>query len=121
MSKSLKFFRSRPMFHVMKLLCALLVGSLAVAACGTKDDPIKAAFDHAETQVQAVSSAGAIQCTTDRNVMDIAVETYLTLVGSPPTSETDLVTEGVIREQSVSYNIDSTGTVVADPAGGCAS
>lgn len=108
------------MNHVMKHRCALLVCLLALAACGTKDDPIKTAFDHVETQVEAVSSAGAIQCTTDRNVMDIAVETYLALVGSAATSEADLVAEGVIREPSTAYNIDSTGTVVADPAGVCA-
>ena len=108
------------MNQVMKVLSALLVGSLALAACGTKDDPVKAAFDHTETQVQAVSSADAILCTTDRNVMNIAVETYLTLVGSAPTSEADLVAEGVIREASSAYNIDSTGTVVVDPAGVCA-
>jgi hypothetical protein len=109
------------MNQAMKIRCALLVGLVALTACGSKNDPMKAAFDHTETQVQAVSSASAIQCTTDRNVMDIAVETYLTLVGSLPTSEDDLVAQRVIREPSASYNVDSGGNVVPDPTGACAS
>jgi phage head maturation protease len=92
----------------------------ALASCGTKDDPIKTAFDHTETQVEAVSSANTVQCSIDHNALMIAVETYETIVGEPPTAETDLVAQGVIRKESPSYNLDANGAVVADPSGGCA-
>jgi hypothetical protein len=99
------------------LTLSLLAG---LSACGTKDDPIKTAFDHTETQVEAVSSASSVQCSIDRNAMAIAVETYETLVGEPPATEADLVVQGVIRKESPSYNLDASGAVVADPSGGCA-
>lgn len=81
---------------------------------------MKAAFDQVDAKVEAVSAASTIQCSTDRRIMDTAIETYITLIGVTPTSEDDLVAEGVIREQSPSYNVDSSGTVVADPTGPCA-
>ena len=92
----------------------------ALAACGTKDDPIKSAFDHTEAQVEAVSAAGSVQCSIDHSALVIAVETYLTIVGEPPTAEADLVAQGVIRKESPSYNLDTSGAVVADPSGDCA-
>ena len=107
----------------MKLRSVALLTLSVIAvlpACGTKDDPIKTAFDHTETQVEAVSSASTVQCTIDRSALVIAVETYLTIVGEPPTAETDLVAQGVIRKESPSYNLDASGAVVADPSGGCA-
>jgi hypothetical protein len=104
--------------HAVALLS--LSALAALTACGTKDDPIKTAFDHTETQVEAVSSASTVQCTIDRSALVIAVETYQTIVGEPPTAETDLVSQGVIRKESPSYNLDASGAVVADPSGGCA-
>ena len=104
--------------HAVALLS--LFALAALTSCGTKDDPIKSAFDHTEAQVEAVSSAGSVQCSIDHSALVIAVETYLTIVGEPPITESDLVTQGVIRKESPSYNLDASGAVVADPSGGCA-
>ena len=92
----------------------------ALPACGTKNDPMKAAFNQTETAVEAVSSANSVQCSIDRSALVVAVETYETIVGSLPATETDLVAEGIIRKESPAFNIDASGAVVADPSGDCA-
>jgi hypothetical protein len=119
----LKFCRAEADYNPVKRRAVALLSLSVLAAltsCGTKDDPIKSAFDHTEAQVEAVSSANTVQCSIDHNALVIAVETYETIIGEPPTAETDLVAQGVIRKESPSYNLDASGAVVADPSGGCA-
>ena len=53
-------------------------------------------------------------CKADYKTLEIAVEAYHGQHGGDPVDETDLVSEGLLREGSDLYNVGPGGTVVAE-------
>jgi hypothetical protein len=51
--------------------------------------------------------------------MEMALEAYEALVGGVPASETDLVTQGILREESALYDLDPTGAIVPATGSSC--
>jgi hypothetical protein len=92
---------------------------LALAACG-EDSAMKTAFERSEKGVEAVSSAESVECATDRRILTVAVETYVTIVGQLPANEDALVNEQILRKASEAYDLADDGSVIAAPNGPCA-
>jgi len=66
-------------------------------------------------------SAQAAACDTDRPNVELALEAYLVLNGDGPATESDLVAAGLLREESVRYDIGVGNVIVPSPTGGCTS
>ncbi len=65
--------------------------------------------------------ARSAACDTDLNLMETVVESYLALNGGSEVTETQLVQQGLLREESVLHDIGPGATVTPSPTGGCVS
>ncbi|MEO6123891.1 MAG: hypothetical protein ABIR32_09280 [Ilumatobacteraceae bacterium] len=65
----------------------------------------------------AVSAA----CDTDRPSVELALQAYLVINGDGPVAEADLVTAGLLREESLLYDLAPGNLIVPSPGGGCTS
>lgn len=66
----------------------------------------------------SVDDASASTCSAERYLVEQAVEAYIVLEGTPPTSEAALI-PNYLRRESASMDVDSAGNVVAAPGSGC--
>ena len=73
-----------------------------------------------EDGVAAVPVANQTVCDIERTTLATALDAYVAITGSAPTSEADLVTEGLLRTEVQSYDVDATGAVVPAPGSTCA-
>ncbi|HQZ33661.1 MAG TPA: hypothetical protein PK020_04500 [Ilumatobacteraceae bacterium] len=97
----------------MKLIATALLaatGCLALSGCPAKE---------AKDGLQSINQATGVQCVTERDMMEKAVEAYTLLTTAAPVNEASMVPDW-IREQSVLMDLDATGHVVAAPNSGCA-
>ena len=97
----------------MRLIAtALLVtaGSIALSGC-----PAKEAKDGLETVEQATS----VQCVTERDMLAQQVEAYTILEGKVPVTEAEMV-PNYLRTESIFFDLDASGNIVAAPGSGCA-
>ena len=69
----------------------------------------------------AFGVARSAACDTDLNLMETVVESYLALNGGSEVTETQLVQQGLLREESVLHDIGPGATVIPSPTGGCVS
>jgi hypothetical protein len=67
-----------------------------------------------------VQQSNAAVCAVERKTLEIALEAYYAMNGSYPTVESDLVTSGLLREESVGLDIAPDGVIVVAPGTGCA-
>jgi prepilin-type N-terminal cleavage/methylation domain-containing protein len=51
-------------------------------------------------------------CQTDARTLSVAVEAYFAQEGGTTVAEDDLVTAGLLREESSNYDVNADGTVV---------
>lgn len=68
----------------------------------------------------SAESASTTDCDTLRRTMEVAIEAFLAQTGELPTTETDLVTSGMLRAEFDEFDLADDGTVVAVPGGRCA-
>ena len=59
-------------------------------------------------------------CAADSKTLEVAVESYFAQNGGTTVSEAGLVTAGLLRAQSTTYDVASDGTVSATAGGKCA-
>jgi len=85
-------------------------GCLALSGCPAKD---------AKEGLASVEQATSVQCVTERSMMLQQVEAYTILEGMVPVSEAAMV-PNYLRAESVYFDIDAAGNVVAAPGSGCA-
>ncbi len=69
--------------------------------------------------VEAVPVANQTICDIERTTMLTALDTFVALTGAAPKSETDLVTEGLLRTEVPSYDLDALGAIVLAPGSPC--
>ena len=98
---------------------------LALGACSSSGDdspqrPPETATVSTVAQVKGpLAGVTAAECAANRTTMEIAVQAYEALEGHLPASEEDLVTAGLIREVSPTYDVDADGRIVPSPASTC--
>jgi hypothetical protein len=61
----------------------------------------------------------ASDCEAQRRTLEVAVEAFLAQTGALPTTEADLVTSGMLRDEIEPFDLTVDGTVVAAPGGTC--
>lgn len=88
------------------IVITVAVGLLTVSGCREKE----AAAD--------IAGASVAQCNAERDMLENAIEAYLMLEGSLPASEAAMVPD-YLRIQSVYFDIDAQGNLVAAPNSGC--
>lgn len=88
------------------IVITVAVGLLAVSGCREKE----AAAD--------IAGASVAQCNAERDMLDNAIEAYLILEGSLPTSEATMVPD-YLRIESVYFDLDAQGNLVPAPNSGC--
>ncbi len=94
----------------------------AVTSCATGEaieETAGSVADQVQDGVQAVPVAAGLACDTDRQTLELALEAFEALTGAAPTAEADLVTQGLLREESARYDLDPAGAVVPAPGSGC--
>lgn len=114
----------------MSLRGAVKLGLLSVALCGMSGCGLVGvgagagvAASEAKAATKAVGQIDAATtqvCAVDLKTMQTAVDAYLAITGAMPTSEDDLVTQGLIREPSAGVDVAADGTVMPAPGGPCA-
>ena len=65
--------------------------------------------------------ARSAACETDLDQMETVVDSYLALNGGTEVTESELVQQGLLREESVLHDIGPGATVIPSPGGGCVS
>ena len=97
----------------MKLIATALLaatGCLALSGCPSKT---------VQEGGQAIDAGSGVQCATERDMMEKALEAYTLLQGAPPVNEAAMVPDW-IRGESVLMDLDAAGQVIAAPNSGCA-
>ena len=115
----------------------VFTAALVVSSCGS--DSSSSSSSRSTTAVQAVATpptvsiAGAgitegtgllgssksAACDLDLREIETALEIQVATIGDLPVAEADLVTAGLLREESVLHDIGPGNVVVASAAGGC--
>lgn len=76
--------------------------------------------DQMEDGIAAVPVANQTTCEIERTTLATAYEAFIALTGAPPVIEADLVTQGLLRTEVQSYDLDAAGAVVRAPGSTCA-
>lgn len=97
----------------MRLIATALLaatGCLALSGCPAKE---------AKEGLQAADQATSVQCVTERDMLAQQVEAYTILEGAPPVNEAAMV-PNYLRTESIYFDLDAAGNIVAAPGSGCA-
>lgn len=73
--------------------------------------------EKAKESTEDIDQATSVQCSEERRVMEMAVESFTLLVGHIPT-ETEMVPD-YLRVESPYFDVDAVGNVVASPGSAC--
>jgi hypothetical protein len=118
---------------VVRIVSAM-VTLVLVSGCGSGDDGSSGAGspDRSVAAASAPDPAGAIEiiagapgaagaagCDTTRGTLQLAVETYVALLGEPPTGQSDLIDAQIVREPSPWFDITADGEIVPSPESPC--
>ncbi len=93
-----------------RTLTLLPVLAAAVAGCGYAE--------RARENAESVGQASAVNCVTERETFQLAMESYLILEAKAVAVETDMVPR-YLRTLSPLWDIDAAGNIVPQPGGGC--
>jgi hypothetical protein len=107
------------------LVAAVLGASALVSACDAVKEGVKAISPTTSTIAGAPPATGggtpnanAVACLTERNNVQLAVDSYTLLEGAPPAAEAQLVPD-YLRVESELFDIAPDGTVIPAPGAGC--
>jgi inosine-uridine nucleoside N-ribohydrolase len=92
----------------------------AVDVVDVTTDVTLAAGETAPPDQGIVQQSNAAVCDVERKTLEIALEAYYAMNGSYPVAESDLVTSGLLREESVGLDIAPDGVIVPAAGAGCA-
>lgn len=92
---------------------------VAVGAAPFPGDGVGSIGDAVEVAAGAPGDAADVACTIDRQTIETAVEAYEVLNGTRPTTQQELMDAQMIRELSVSFEVDADGVVVPVPGSPC--
>lgn len=103
-------------------IAPLAVAPLVVGACAAGDE-IEATVGSVTEQVSdgltAVPVANGLACDTDRRTFELALEAFTAMTGAPPLVEADLVTQGFLRTEIATYDLDPAGSIVPAVGSNC--
>ncbi len=112
--------RRRALLAISVLGLAVLTGS-----CDAVKEGVKAISPTTSTIPGAPPATGggtpnanAVACLTERNNVQLAVDSYTLLEGAPPAAEAQLVPD-YLRVESALFDIAVDGTVIPAPGAGC--
>lgn len=102
-----------------------VAGTLMLSGCKTVEQGIKAISPTTSTVVGQTAPAGggdpnanAVSCTNERQVFQLAVDSYTMLEGQPPASEAAMVPDYLVSESKL-MDLAADGSVVAAANSGC--
>ncbi len=75
--------------------------------------------DQVQEGIEAVPVANQTVCDIERTTMQTAFDVFVALTGAAPKTETDLVTERLLRTEVTSYDLDAAGAIVPAPGSSC--
>ncbi len=91
--------------------CVVMLAFGTLAACNPGD--------RAEQAVEEIDTGNAAACAQERSTIESAVEAYTLLKPDSAVSESAMVADGYIRQESVLMDIAADGRVVAAPGTVC--
>jgi hypothetical protein len=91
--------------------CVVVLAFGTVTACNPAQ--------RAEEAVEEIQTGNAAACAQERSTIEQAVQAYTMLKPDSPVTETAMVTDGYIRQESVLMDIATNGTVVGAPGTVC--
>ena len=92
--------------------CVVMLAFGTLTACNPAD--------RAEQAVEEIDTGNTAACAQERSTIENAVEAYTLLRSDSPVSESAMVADGYLRQESVLMDIAADGTVVAAPGTVCA-
>ncbi len=96
--------------------------SLLGAGCAAGEaieETVGSVTDQVQQGIEAVPVANETICDIERTTMMTAFDAFEALTGAAPTSEKDLVAQGILRAEVPSYDLDATGAIVPAPGSSC--
>jgi len=69
--------------------------------------------------IEPISQTRALTCATDRQTLELVLEAYFALNGTPPSDELSLVPD-LLREPVQGWDLDAAGNVIPAAGGPCA-
>ena len=107
----------------LALAVALAAGALSLSACGLVKEGAKAISEQSTVPGQTLpanggGNANAVACGTERQEIQLAVDSYEILRGTLPVSEAELVPDFLLHESTL-FDITPAGEVVPAPGSGC--
>ena len=95
-----------------------MVGA-ACAAGEAIEETAGSVAEQIEDGVAAVPVANQTVCDIERTTLATAVDAYVAITGAAPMTESDLVTEGILRTEVQAYDVDASGAIVPAPGSTC--
>ena len=93
---------------------------MASCAAGEEiEETVGSVAEQVDDGLTAVPVANDLACGTDRQTFELALQAFEAITGAAPTAEADLVTQGLLREESARYDLDPAGAIVPAPGSGC--
>jgi hypothetical protein len=100
-------------------LASLSLLGTSCAAGEAIEETAGSVADQMEDGIAAVPVANQTVCDIERTTLATAFDAYVAITGSAPMSEADLVSEGLLRTEVQSYDVDPTGAIVPAPGSTC--
>lgn len=91
---------------------------VAVGDAPAPGDGVGSVGDAVEVAAGAPAEADAAACTADRQTLELAIETYEVLNGIPPADQAVLVTDQLIKEPSLRFEV-TDGVIAPAPGSPC--
>lgn len=109
--------------RTMVLALSVAAGAVALSACGLVKEGAKAISEQSTVPGQTApanggGNANAVACVTERQEIQLAVDSYEILRGGLPTTEAELVPDFLLHESTL-FDITPEGQVVPAPGSGC--
>ncbi len=94
-----------------------------MAGCGAGEaigDTVGGVTGQVQNGIEAVPVVANLACDAERTTLQTAIEAFTLLEGAPPAAESDLVTEGYVKQLSALFDLDASGTLVPASGSTCA-
>jgi hypothetical protein len=103
-----------------RTVATMMIAVGMLTACGSgSDKTVQSILIPGPAQPGDITSANVAACDSDRQAVQMAIDTYTQVEGAPPKDQKALVDAGYLRESSPRFVVNN-GVISPTPGGPCA-